>query len=176
VLNSRFEEIAVHAKAEPGRFKTNNAHIAKEKIAGIEHGATNLLKRASLIGNDAGRWAEHVVKSRGIPGMRTVQGLLALARRRTSAKVDRACKTALGFDAYRLKNVKALVDATQEQTELEFMSEHPVIRNMNEYGRVVQVEFRNGKGDVVDIFAAPHTRPLRGETGAGGGSSEGRIR
>ena len=170
MLNHRFEEIAVHAKAEPGRFKTNAAHIAKEKIGGIERGATRLLQRASLIGDSAGRWAEHTVKSRGIPGMRTVQGLLALAGKHTSAKVDRACKIALGFGAYRLKNVRALVNAKQEQTEFEFMSEHPVIRNMNEYGRVVQVEFRNGTGDVVDIFAAPHTRPRRGETGAGGGS------
>jgi transposase len=176
VLNQRFEEIAIHAKAEAGRFSTNNAHIAREKIAGIERGATNLLKRAALIGDDAGRWAEHAIRSRGIPGMRTVQGLLALARKQTCEKVDRACKTALGFGAYRLKHVKALVNAKQEQTEFEFMSEHPVIRNMNEYGRLVRVEFRNGKGDVVDIFAAPHTHPARGETGAGGGLSEGRMR
>ncbi len=33
VFNNKFEEIAVHAKAEPGRFKTNNAHIAKENCA-----------------------------------------------------------------------------------------------------------------------------------------------
>jgi len=171
VLNNEFEEIAVHAKAEPGRFKTNNAHIAKEKIAGIERGATNLLKRAVLIGNDAGRWAEHTIKSRGIPGMRTVQGLLALARKHTSAKVDRACKTALSFDAYRLKNVKALVNAKQEQTEFEFMSEHAIIRNMNDYGRFVKVAFANGNGEIVSIHAAPNAGPLRGATGAGGGSS-----
>ena len=178
VLNQRFEEIAVHAKAEPGRFSTNNAHIAKEKIAGIELGATKLLKRAAFIGDDAGRWAEHTIKARGIPGMRTVQGLLALARKHTSEKVDRACKTALGFDAYRLKHVKALVNSghQNEQAEFEFMSEHPVIRNMNEYGRLVRVEFRNGKGDVVDIFAAPHIHPARGETDAGGGLPERRTR
>ena len=171
MLNHRFEEIAIHTKAEPGRFKTNTAHIAKEKIAGIERGATNLLKRAVLIGNDAGRWAEHAIKSRGIPGMRTVQGLLALARRRTCAKVDHACKTALGFDAFRLKDVKALVDAKQEQTELEFMSEHAIIRNMNDYGRIVKVAFANGNGSIVQIHAAPNAGPLRGATGAGGGSS-----
>jgi len=108
--------------------------------------------------------------------MRTVQGLLALARRLTCEKVDRACKTALGFDAYRLKHVKALVNTKQEQAEFKFMSEHPVIRNMNEYGRVVRVEFRKGKGDVVDISATRHTRRLRGETGEAGGSSEGRTR
>jgi hypothetical protein len=171
VLNNKFEEIAVHAKVEPGRFKTNSAHIAKEKIAGIERGATNLLKRAVLIGNDAGRWAEHTIKSRGIPGMRTVQGLLALARKHTSEKVDRACKMALRFDAYRLKNVKALVNAKHEQTEFEFMSEHAIIRNMNEYGNIVKVAFANGKGEIVSIHAAPNASPLRGATGAGGGSS-----
>jgi len=171
VLNNKFEEIAVHAKAEPGRFKTNNAHIAKEKIAGIERGATNLLRCAVLIGNDAGRWAEHTIKSRGIPGMRTVQGLLALARKHTSEKVDRACKKALSFDAYRLKNVKALVNAKHEQTEFEFMSEHAIIRNMNEYGNIVKVAFANGNGEIVSIHAAPNVGPLRGATGAGGGSS-----
>ncbi len=118
--------------------------------------------------------------------MRTVQGLLALARKRTCAKVDRACKTALSFSAFRLKDVKALVDTKQEQTEFEFrarqrptlvrrpkppgMSEHAIIRNMNEYGRFVKVAFANGNGEIVSIHATPHAGPLRGATGAGGGS------
>jgi hypothetical protein len=188
VLNQRFDEIAVHAKKRPGVFSTSPAHVPPEKISGVERGATHLLKRASLVGPDAGRWAEAVIRSRGIPGMRTVQGLLSLARRHTSAKVDRACKTALGFGAFRFRDVKALVNSSsqEEQTELEFMSEHAIIRNMNEYGRIVRVAFRDGKADVVPISAAPHARksrpddqggltsgnagPLRGETGAGGGS------
>jgi transposase len=171
VLNQRFDEIAVHAKKSPGVFSTSPAHVPPEKISGVERGATHLLKRASLVGPNAGRWAEHTMKSRGIPGMRTVQGLLALARRRTCGEVDRACKAALGFGAFRLKDVKALVDTKQEQTEFEFMSEHAIIRNMNEYGRVVKVAFANGNGEVVPTHAAPHAGPLRGATGAGGGSS-----
>jgi transposase len=170
VLNQRFDEIAVHAKKHPGSFSTSPAHVPPEKISGVERGATHLLKRATLIGPDASRWAEAVIKSRGIPGMRTIQGLLALARKHTSTKIDRACKTALGFGAMRLKDVRALINSDEEQTEFEFMAEHPVIRNMNEYGRIVRVSFRDGKADVVPISAAPNAGPLRGETGAGGGS------
>jgi hypothetical protein len=48
--------------------------VPPEKISGVERGATHLLKRASLVGPHAGRWAEAVIKSRGIPGMRTVPG------------------------------------------------------------------------------------------------------
>ena len=53
------------------------------------------------------------------------------------------------------------------------MSEHPIIRNMNEYGRIVRVDFNDGGGDadIVPISAAPHARPAPGETDAGGGSS-----
>jgi len=173
VMNARSEDIAIHPRAEPGRFKTHPSHIPPEKISIIERGATHLLKRASLMGSDAGRWAEHVVKSRGVPGMRTVQGLLSLARKHTSAKIDRACRLAIGHGAYRLRNVRALVDSAEEQTEFEFMSEHPIIRNMNEYGRLVKVAFGEGRAALVPVLAAPHVRPARGETVAEGGSSEG---
>jgi len=169
VLNQRFDGIAVHAKKHPGVFSTSPAHVPPEKISGVERGATHLLKRASLVGPDASRWAEHTIRSRGIAGMRTVQGLLALARKRTCAKVDHACKVALSFSAFRLKDVKALVDTKQEQTEFEFMSEHAIIRNMNEYGNIVEVAFANGNGEIVSIHAAPNVGPLRGATGAGGG-------
>jgi hypothetical protein len=50
------------------------------------------------------------------------------------------------------------------------MSEHAIIRNMNEYGNVVKVVFANGNGEIASIHAAPNARPLRGATGAGGGS------
>ena len=104
------------------------------------------------MGSGAGRWAEIVVESRGIRGMRTVQGLLSLAGKHTSAKIDRACRLALGHGAYRLKDVRALVDSAEEQTKFEFTAEHPVIRNMNEYGRVVRTGFHDGGAEILDRF------------------------
>jgi hypothetical protein len=180
VLNRRFEEIAVHVRREAGRFSTDPFHIPSEKVSIIERGAEHLLKRASLVGGHAQRWAEAVVKSRGAPGMRTIQGLLALARRHTSAQIDRACELAVKSGAYRLRNIRALIGSTEEQTEL-FVSEHPVIRNMNEYGRIVKVVLGEGRADMVPISARPglsgrtpvepdlrRPRPLRGEAGADG--------
>jgi transposase len=173
IFNHKFEEIALHPKVEPGRFKTNPSHVPAEKTSIIERGAEHLLKRAALIGNHAQRWADAVVKSRGIRGMRTVQGLLSLARKHTSMKIDRACKEALARGVYRLKSVRALVNSNEEQAEFEFMADHPIIRNMNDYGRIVRVDFHDGgcDADIVPISAAPHARPARGETDAGGGSS-----
>jgi len=171
IFNQRFDELIVHPKVGPGRFKTHPSHVPAEKVSAVERGAGHLLKRASLVGPQAGRWAEAVMKSRGIPGMRTVQGLLSLARKHTSAKIDRACRLALGHGAFRLRDVRALIDSREEQTEFEFMSEHPIIRNMHEYGRVVRVSFEQTETRVVPISAAPRTRPAPGATGARGGSS-----
>ena len=52
------------------------ADIAPEKISGVERGAEWLLRRASAIGEHADRWAQEVIRSRGIEGIRAVIGLL----------------------------------------------------------------------------------------------------
>jgi len=39
VFNDRMEQVAVHARHEPGRFSTQSVHIASEKISGVERGA-----------------------------------------------------------------------------------------------------------------------------------------
>ena len=38
IFNHRLEQIAVHARHEPGRFSTHGQHIAAEKISGVERG------------------------------------------------------------------------------------------------------------------------------------------
>ena len=45
IFNHRFEQIAVHARHEQGRFSTHAQHIAKEKISGLERGAAYLLNK-----------------------------------------------------------------------------------------------------------------------------------
>jgi len=65
VLNAQFVEIRLHARQEPGRFRTASADIASKKIALVESGATVLLNRVRKIGPQAARWAEAVLKERG---------------------------------------------------------------------------------------------------------------
>ncbi len=171
VFNARFEEIAVHVKREPGRFSTDPSHIAREKISRVEKGAAYLLKRAKLVGRNAARWAEEMLKLRGVQGVRVLMGLLSLAEKHGSMEIDHACELALSHGAFRLKSVRAMLRSDEKQGRLGFMEEHPVIRSMSEYGRFVSASFGNDRAGVAPLAgrpSAPGTAPSKGESGAGG--------
>lgn len=144
IFNQQLEEIRVHVKQQTrGRFSTHPADIAPEKIGGMERGAEWLLRRAGSIGEHADRWAQEVIRSRGIEGIRAVIGLLSLADRQPSALIDKACEIAISYGAYRLKNVRRLIDQkAAKQEQMEFMQEHPIIRSMDVYGELVRKAFR----------------------------------
>ena len=72
----------MHARQPPGRFSTLGEHLVAEKISGIERGAGWLLiesRELSAIAPRRGALA--MLKTRGIEGIRVLQGLLALAKR-----------------------------------------------------------------------------------------------
>ena len=140
IFNQQLEEIRVHVKQQTkGRFSTHPADIAPEKISGMERGAEWLLRRASAIGEHADRWAQEVIRSRGIEGIRAVIGLLSLADRQPCPLIDKACEIAISYGAYRLKNVRRLLDRkAAKQEQMEFMQEHPIIRSMDVYGELVR--------------------------------------
>jgi hypothetical protein len=84
-----------------------------------------------------------VIRSRGVEGIRAVIGLLSLADRQPGALIDKACEIAISYGAYRLKNVRRLLDQkAAKQEQLEFMQEHPIIRSMDVYGELVRKSFR----------------------------------
>jgi len=140
IFNHQLEEIRVHVKQQAkGRFSTHPADIAPEKISGVERGTEWLLRRASAIGTHADRWAQEVIRARGIEGIRAVIGLLSLVHREPCPLIDKACEIALSYGAYRLKNVRQLIQRhAAKQEQLEFMQEHPIIRNMDVYGELVR--------------------------------------
>ena len=141
ILNAQFTEIRLHARQEPGRFRTAHADISSKKIALVESGVTRLLFRARKIGPNAARWAEAVLKERSLEGVRVLVGLLALAQRHSPMEIERACELACAQGAYRLRPVKALLKEPVEQEQFEFMDEHPIIRNLHDYGTLVKVHF-----------------------------------
>ena len=143
IFNAAWTEIAMHPRQEAGRFSTLRAHLCAKKISSIEYGTDELLRRARRIGPQTARWAEAMLKDRGIEGVRVLVGLLALARGRSFEAVEHACQEAVGRGVFKLRIVRQLLkrqDASQ-QTEMEFMEEHPLIRSMNAYGSVVGVSF-----------------------------------
>ena len=139
VFNDRLEQVAVHVRQEPGRFSTQQQHIADAKIAGVERGAVWLLTRVRLcIGRQAASWAEAMIQERGVAGVRVLQGLLALVGRFQTASIDQACAIARSYGAYRLRTVRALIDRqAPTQEELPFVEEHPLIRPLAAYGQLV---------------------------------------
>ena len=111
IFNSRLEQIAMHVRQEPGRFSTLGEHLVAEKISGIERGAVWLLSKARSIGPQAHEWAESMLKTRGIEGLRVLQGLLALANRHTGSELDQACQTALSYGVFRLRTLSPVAQA-----------------------------------------------------------------
>jgi hypothetical protein len=141
ILNMQFGEIRLHARQEPGRFETAHADISSKKIALVESGATTLLGRVRLLGPHAARWAETVLKERSLAGVRVLVGLLALAKRHSALAVEQACELACEHGVYHLRQVRALLKAPVAQEQFEFMAEHPLIRNLQDYGTLVNVHF-----------------------------------
>jgi transposase len=142
IFDRHFNQIAIHARHEAGRFSTQRPHIAAEKIAGVERGTVWLLRKAALIGTETGRWAQAMLQHRGIPGVRVLVGLLALTHHYSDQQIEQACEIARSHGAYRLRVIRQLIKRqAPPQDEFEFTTEHPLIRNLGEYGQLVRNAF-----------------------------------
>jgi len=143
VFDHRLQQVAVHARSEPGRFRTNPEHIAPEKISGVERGATYLLRKVGVIGAQAECWATSMLQHRGIEGVRVLVGLLSLGERHPWSVVDEACAIAQTHGAYRLRILRALIKrSAPKQEQFEFIEEHPIIRRLSDYGDLVRRSFQ----------------------------------
>ena len=146
IFDKNMQQITMHIRHEPGRFSTRSEHIASEKIAYVERGASWLLNKVSLIGPHAQHWAESMVQERGIQGVRVLVGLMSLAKQHPDKSIEEACETAQTHGAYRLRTIRELIKRqAPKQEQFEFMQEHPIIRNMSEYGDLIRDAFMKGK-------------------------------
>ena len=100
-------------------------------------------QRASSLGSSCQRWAEVLVRNRGIESMRSLMGLLSLVDRHSFAAVNSACERALAKGALRLRDVRALLQVREIQTQMPFEEHHPLIRKLSEYGVFVRSQNQN---------------------------------
>lgn len=143
VFNGAMRQICVHATVTPGRFSTLDEHIASEKIHPIERGTDWLLKKASNIGENAKSWSHGLVAHRGIEAIRVLYGLLNLSNKHPSAVIDKACEIAHANGCYKLQPLRKLIEHTEaKQQQFDFLDQHPLIRNLSEYGDVLRVNFQ----------------------------------
>lgn len=134
IFNQRWEQIRLHAHLPPGQF---------DKSLGLGGGHGPLerqidywLHRAQELGAPCGAWAQTVLQRKGPLGLRSIMGLLGLTDHHSFKQLNDACARALHHGAWRLRDVRALLEAhpPQVQTQLNFVQNHPLIRNLAEYG------------------------------------------
>jgi transposase len=157
IFNDRLEQIALHVKHGPGRFSTQSPHISAAKISGVERGAVWLLGQVRRLGPSSLRWAEAMLQVRGVEGVRVLQGLLNLAHRYPCADIERVCDIALSHHAYRLRTLRHLLQRQEpRQQHLPFLEEHPLIRDLSNYGQFVRAAFRQEVPPLTSSPATPH--------------------
>jgi transposase len=137
VFNQRREVIAVHALAEPGKFATDPNHLHSPYRRVIQHSLDYLLDRARLIGAHTGGWAEAMVQQRGPIGIRVLHGLLSLAQKHPVKALETAAQTALHHGAWRLRELRALLEQAGPAPQLDFLETHPLIRSLDTYQHCV---------------------------------------
>lgn len=133
IHNQRREQIALHALAEPGQFTTDPAHLHSRKRHVIERGVDHLLDRCRLIGPLTGTWAEGMHAARGPQGLRVMLGLLQLAEKHPVAGLEKAASLATHHGAWRLRDLKRLLDLPGNVVQLDFLETHPLIRPLDAY-------------------------------------------
>ena len=138
VFNQRFEQIAVLARQTRGAF-TRPLGARGRSADGIERDTAYWLKRCARIGDHCGLWALQVISGRGAPGIRVLQGLVHMTRKASCRDIDHACELALGHGAHRLQDLRRLLERPAEQQTLQFMQNHPLIRDMREYAAFLEL-------------------------------------
>lgn len=136
IFDERLKLIAVHTRRDPGAFSTDPTHIHTHKRRIIERGADWLLSRAGLVGTATGAWARAMYSQRGPAGIRVLQGLLSLVEKHAPGKIERACARASEFGVWRLRDLRALIDAQPPQVQFQFVAEHPLIRPLADYDQL----------------------------------------
>jgi hypothetical protein len=131
------EPIAVHVRQQPGKFKTDPAHIHDHKRTLIERGAEWILDRCRLLGQGAGTWAETLYQRRGPESLRVLQGLLALAEKHPAPQLDQACRLAITHSGWHLCDLRELLARPTAQEQFAFIDSHPLIRDLQAYDNLV---------------------------------------
>jgi hypothetical protein len=138
LFDRRMKAISLHSQKPPGAFSTLDAHLHPHKISQIEKGAGWLLLQVDRIGPQARAWAEAMLKSRGIEGVRVLMGLVSLGNQHSRHAVERACTIALSHEAFHLRSLRQLIkqqNPVPVQQTFTFASEHPIIRPVADYGQ-----------------------------------------
>ena len=80
-----------------------------------------------------------MLDQRGIEGVRVLQGFVGLTRKYKPHQIERASRTALQANLFRLRPLRELLKRAEEQPELEFAEAHEIIRPLSQYQELLTV-------------------------------------
>jgi len=129
-----FDEIITHVRVQPGRFSARPGSRSYR----VEHTAAHYMQKVLKIGSKAGEWADRILGERGPLGIRVLQGLMALTRYYRPSQIEAACGQALSIGLFHLKDLRRLLEQPEQQEQFTFMEKHPLIRDMAEYGAILE--------------------------------------
>jgi hypothetical protein len=111
------ELIAEHQRAKkPHENIDNPNHLGARARAYLDYTRENLLKRARVIGEAVYELSSLVLSDPAVARERYVHGLITLAGKYGSSRVDAACRRALDFDAPRYDVVKRILENNLDAT------------------------------------------------------------
>jgi transposase len=95
------EEVALHARVDPGRWALRPGHDPSELTSTQASHLAWLKRRSSEVGPELRRWADAAHEERGIRALRLLQGVLRLADKHSRAQMRRAASEALEQRLFR---------------------------------------------------------------------------
>jgi transposase len=163
VFNHRMEPLKVHARLEPGQFSSIMTDERGRRHQ-VMRSADYWCERAQQLGGFCGEWAHRVRLERGPAAIRALVGLYHLGRRVGYRRLDTACAIALDRGTWRLRDLRRLLEQPAGSQQLTFLDKHPLIRDLAEYGRLVQanpapagLEGPSGAATAIPIAMYPPT-------------------
>ena len=139
ILDASLNHVMTHSVIEQGRFRTDPRHIVSEKISPIERGIANIYGKIRHAGPSSVRWAEGVIATRGVEASRVVQGVLTMSHKYRSVEIERACDIAWRSGPFNYRIIRTILKRQDlaEQSTMDFMETHPIIRSIDEYGQFI---------------------------------------
>lgn len=133
IFTLKMEPIAVHARGEPGRTCTLEAHLHPLKRTLADRGSVYLLERCQRIGPCTGAWTLAMCRHRGVEAVRVMLGLLSLAKTTSVEQLEGAASKALQRAGWKLGDLKQALAEPANVVQVDFLEAHPLIRDMDAY-------------------------------------------
>ena len=143
IYNQRMDLLATYTRQPPGTFAPAAPGAAPRFPAQT---AEQLCQRAEQLGPASGEWAQRVRIERGVEAIRTLLGFLKLSKRVSRPMLEAACTQATAHQAWRLRDLRRLLEGQPAAEQLNFMERHPLIRDLGEYGTLIDGAQREAVG------------------------------